>query len=117
MPADATARPPAAPEAAVRPASSPARWAVSDYAGNYVRGSGVTAFYHLGVGRWEVVFNRDLRACSYVATIGDPGSGLVYNPGQVFTAGGHYSANGAYVETKNPGGGLADYPFHLHVAC
>jgi hypothetical protein len=36
---------------------------------------------------------------------------------QVFTAGGHLSANGVYVETKNLGGGLTDGAFNLVVAC
>ena len=35
----------------------------------------------------------------------------------VFTAGGHNTPNGVYVETKNPGGGLSDYPFHVYAAC
>jgi hypothetical protein len=98
-------------------AASSSQWAVSDYSGNFVRGSGVTGFTHLGTGRWEVTFNRDMRGCSYVATIADPGNALVYYPGMVFTAGGHNSANGVYVETKNPGFGLSDYPFHLHTVC
>ena len=93
------------------------QWAVGDYSGNYVRGSGVSGFTHLGTGRWEVTFNKSMAACSYVATIGDPANALVYYPGQVFTAGGHSSVNGVYVETKNPGGGLSDFPFHLQTAC
>jgi hypothetical protein len=48
--------------------------------------------------------------------VGDPASGLVYNPGLVFTAGGHSSSNAVYVETKNLGGGLADYPFHFQIS-
>jgi len=35
----------------------------------------------------------------------------------VFTAGGHLSADGVYVETKNQGGGLTDGPFNLVVDC
>ena len=35
----------------------------------------------------------------------------------MFTAGGHLSPRGVFVETKNPGGGLSDYPFHLNVNC
>ncbi len=80
-------------------------------------GSGVTAFTHLGTGRYEATFNQNVANCTYVATIADPGNALVYNPGLVFTAGGHNSTNGVYIETKNLGGGLADYPFQLQVAC
>src|ERR1019366_5698862 len=68
-------------------------------------------------GRFEVSFNADVSACSYTASIGDPENALVYNPGLVFTAGGHLSSKGVYVETKNLGGGLSDYPFHLSVNC
>jgi hypothetical protein len=86
-------------------------------AGGFVRGLGVQAVYRLGTGRYEVWFSRDVRSCTYTATVGDPGNGLVYTPGLVFTAGGHYSVNGVYVETKNLGGGLSDFPFHLYTAC
>lgn len=36
---------------------------------------------------------------------------------QAYTAGGHLSADGVYVETKNQGGGLTDGPFDLAVDC
>ena len=72
---------------------------------------------HLGAGRYEVTFGTSSNLCSYTASIGDPANALVYNPGLVFTAGGHTSPNGVYVETKNLAGGLADYPFHLKRNC
>jgi hypothetical protein len=103
-----------APSAA---AASSGQWVVTDYSGNFVRGSGVIGFTHIGTGRYEVTFNQNVAACSYVATIADPSNALVFNPGLVFTASGHNSANGVYVETKNLGAGLADYPFQLQVAC
>jgi hypothetical protein len=55
--------------------------------------------------------------CAYTATVGDPSNKLVFNPGLVFTAGGHQSKSGVYVETKGLAGGLGDYPFHLAVNC
>jgi hypothetical protein len=97
--------------------TSSAQWVVSDYSGAKVRGANVTGFSKLGIGRWEVTFNKDVRGCAYLATIGDPADKLVYNPGLVFTAGGHGGPNGVYVETKNLGGGLTDYPYHLNVVC
>ncbi|MCR6487953.1 hypothetical protein M8542_34525 [Amycolatopsis sp. OK19-0408] len=105
------------PAAHAAPAASSGQWVVTDYSGNFVRGGGVTGYAKLGTGRYEVTFNRNVAGCSYVATVADPGNGLVYNPGLVFTAGGHNSANGVYVETKNLGAGLADYPFQLQVQC
>jgi hypothetical protein len=92
-------------------------WAVVSQRGSLVRGTGVVAANRLGPGRFEVVFDKNVARCGYTATIGDPASGLVFNPGMVFTASGHSSSSAVYVETKNPGGGLQDYPFHLTVAC
>jgi hypothetical protein len=100
-----------------RNATSPAYWVVTNYAGTAVRGSGVTSVSRQGIGRYEVGFTRNMDSCSYTATIADPGPGLVYNPGLVFAASGHLSAYSVYVETKNPGGGLTDYPFHLQAMC
>jgi predicted small lipoprotein YifL len=97
--------------------TSAAQWVVSDYVGAKVRAAGVSSFTKLGPGRWEITFDRDMRNCAYLATIGDPGNKLVYNPGLVFTAGGHGGPNGVYVETKNLGGGLADFPYHLNAVC
>ncbi len=98
----------------------PPLWATIAANGNVVHGSSVVSSVRLGTGRFEVTFKPDyvpIRSCAYTATIGDPGTGLVYYPGLVFTASGHNSANGVYVETKNLGGGLADFPFHLEVNC
>lgn len=84
--------------------------------GSLARGANVSQIGHL-TGHYEVTFNRDVSHCAYLATIGDPANALVYNPGLVYTAGGHSSNRGVYVETKNLGGGLTDFPFHLHVSC
>jgi len=91
--------------------------AVVDYSGNLVRGHGVSGVTHIGPGQFEVAFTQDVSACSYVATVADPGNALVYYPGLVFTATGHMGGNDVYVETKNLGGGLSDYPYHLQVNC
>jgi hypothetical protein len=90
--------------------------------GFLARGADVTSVSHLGPGRYEVTFNRNVSTCAYVATIGDIGNTPVYNAGLVFVAGGHGvfgfpDPQGVYVETKNLGGGLSDWPFHLDVAC
>ena len=93
-------------------------FAVVDYGGNLVRHDrSVVGFISYGVGRYEVIFNHNVMGCAYTASVADPSNGLVYYPGLVFTAGGHTSKNGVYIETKNPGGGLSYYPFHLTVSC
>lgn len=94
------------------------KYAVVNANGTLSRGDfDVQSVTHLGTGRYEVAFAVPVDSCGYLATIGDPGNALVFNPGLVFTAGGHQSANGVYVETKNLSGQLADYPFHLSATC
>jgi len=76
-------------------------------------GSGVSSVTKLFTGQYEVTFTSPVSACAYVAT-------TVHSTSQaltVFTAGGHLSSNGVYVETKNQGGGLNDGPFNLVVVC
>jgi len=96
---------------------APNPWIATDYQGNLVRGGDGATVSHLGAGRFEVSFSQNVSACSYTAAVADPGNQLVYSPGLVFTAGGHNGANDVYVETKNPSGGLGDWPFHLAVIC
>jgi len=82
--------------------------------GTLAYGNGVTGVTHLGTGQYEVTFSADVQQCAYVATTVNAYSQAL----QVFTAGGHLSADGVYVETKNQGGGLsAGIPFHLAVIC
>lgn len=81
--------------------------------GTLAHGNGVTGVTHIGTGRYEVTFSANVRKCAYVATTINAFSQAL----QSFTAGGHLSANGVYVETKNQGGGLTDGPFNLAVDC
>ena len=76
-------------------------------------GNDVTGVTHIGTGRYEVTFGRNVSGCAYVATTVNAYSQAL----QAFTAGGHLSADGVYVETKNQGGGLTDGPFNLAVDC
>jgi hypothetical protein len=81
--------------------------------GTLLSGGGVSGVTYLGPGRYEVTFTSNVSQCAYVATTENAYSQSI----QVFTAGGHLSANGVYVETKNQGGGLLDGPFDLVVDC
>src|SRR5580658_4156773 len=81
--------------------------------GTLAHGNGVTGVTHLGTGRYEVTFSADVQQCAYVATTINAYSQAL----QIFTAGGHLSADGVYVETKNQGGGLTNGPFNLVVDC
>jgi hypothetical protein len=85
--------------------------------GTLLSGNGATWVGWYGPGRYEVEFDIPVDQCSYTASITDPSLASALRPGMVFVAGGHVNRNSVYVETKNPGGGLTDYPFHLQVAC
>ena len=89
------------------------RYAVVSAVGGLVAGSDVSGVTYLGVGRYEVTFTTNVSPCAYVATTVNIYSQAV----QAYTARGHLSANGVYVETKNQGGGLTDGAFHLIVDC
>lgn len=93
--------------------TAPQLWAVVNLNGRLARGSRVTGVNKLGVGQYEVTFDRDVRACAYVATTKNAYSQAL----QAYTASGHLSVNGVFVETKNQGGGLTDGPFNLVATC
>jgi len=84
--------------------------------GAIVRQRGVTSSSHTGDGQYQVVFDRDVRACVYGATIGDesaapPGGGMT-NVTQLAT-----NANAVRVVTRNAGGTITDRSFHVIVSC
>jgi hypothetical protein len=98
------------PTAAAAPAYL---FAKVDFDGTLIHGSGALSVTHIGFGRFEVTFNTDVSGCAYVATTIDISSQALL----VFTAGGHFSNAGVYVETKTQAGGLSDAPFDLVVVC
>jgi hypothetical protein len=94
-------------------ASSSNLYASVSQTGALVAGNGVSSVTHIGTGQYEVTFSSNVQSCAYVATTSNAYSQAL----QIFTAGGHLSAGGVYVETKNQGGGLTDGPFNLVVDC
>jgi hypothetical protein len=92
-------------------------FAVVGYTANLVRATHGARLTRLGTGRYDVTFPTRVNRCAYLATVGDPGHALVFNPSGVYT-GSATNPRTVYVETKNPGGGLsAGIPFHLAVIC
>ena len=92
-------------------------YAVVGYTANLVRATPGTTLTRLSTGRYGVTFAGSVKKCAYLATVGDPGHALVFNPNGVYTGSGP-NANTVYIETKNTGGGLsAGIPFHLAVLC
>ena len=94
-------------------AASPNLFASVAGDGTLVNGNGVSSVTHINTGQYEVTFTSDVSSCAYVSTTQNASSQAL----QSFTAGGHLSSSGVYLETKNQGGGLTDGPFDLAVAC
>jgi len=94
-------------------AASPNLFASVAGDGTLVNGSSGASVTHIGTGRYEVAFASDVSGCAYVSTTQNAFSQAI----QSYTAGGHLSSSGVYVEVKNQGGGLLDGPFDLAVAC
>jgi hypothetical protein len=97
-------------------AEGSARQAVVTGAGLLARGRGVTSATRVAVGRYQVIFNRDVRGCAYVATIGDAGAAAP-QAGQLETSQLASNVNGVSLRTQNSDGNPADRAFHLLVSC
>jgi len=107
------------PEATVGAASDNCActlFAVVNANGTLARGQGTVSALRIGAGIYEVVFNRNVSRCAYVATIGDPAIG-VGPPGEIGVASRAGNANGVFLTTRDSAGALADRPFHLAVHC
>ena len=92
-------------------------FAVVSGGGAVVRGRGV-AFIpaKIGKGRYQVIFNRDVRGCEYQATTGLTAAGT---PGTGYASVGSRAGapNGVFVSTFDKMGATADRAFHLLVVC
>jgi hypothetical protein len=93
------------------------RFAVVDRAGGVARGKGVVSAARLATGQYEVIFNRSVRSCVYVATVGDVDDVGVEAPGEITTVGRFGNVRGVFVTTHNSTGAFEDRSFHLFVGC
>jgi hypothetical protein len=84
--------------------------------GVLARGRGVSSSVRTGAGRYQVILNRDARACAVVATAGVIGA-TTPGPAEISTALLATNVNGVLVRTFNDNGNAADHSFHLLVAC
>lgn len=105
------------PEAADRTLGFALMSAVVSETGTLLRGSGVKSVKKLeGSGSYEVIFERNVRACTYVASLTDE----EFDSTQGGTAGSAprgTNAAGVYVDTRNGAGVFTDLPFSLIVFC
>jgi hypothetical protein len=95
-----------------------ARYAVVSGGGQGVRGRGVSSVARTGDGRYQVIFDADVRNCAYFATVGDPSAAGPPQNSQISVASLGSNANGVAIRTENGNNGSeANRPFHLIVMC
>jgi len=85
-----------------------------------VRGRGQVAgdpAARTGEGIYHVIFNRDVRGCAYVATVGSATVDAVPPGGQVHVASHPTNVNAVRVRTTNDAGDALDRSFHIAVTC
>jgi hypothetical protein len=95
-------------------------WAVVNGNGVLVRGRGQAAgdpAARTGEGIYHVIFNRDVRGCAYLATVGSPTVDAVPPGGQVHVASHPANVNAVRVRTTNDAGVALNRSFHLAVIC
>ena len=90
-----------------------------------VNGDGVLARGTVGTssvdagsaGAYVVTFDRNVRGCSYSATVGLTGASGTTADGAATVVGAAGSVNAVFVTTFNTAGAQVDRPFHLSVDC
>jgi hypothetical protein len=92
------------------------RHAVISNAGATVRGRGTASSARTGDGQYQVIFDRDVRGCTYFATLGDE-SAAGPGAGSVAVTSAASNVNGVRVVTRNIQDQLANRSFHLMVSC
>ena len=97
-------------------AQGSAHHAVIGSGGAVVRARGLASSARTGTGQYQAVFDRDVRQCAYVATLGDE-SAASPGTGQVSVTSLPSSVNGVRVFTRNSDGAAANRSFHLVVSC
>ena len=95
-----------------------ARFAVVNATGQVVRGRDVSSVARTGDGRYQVIFNGDVRGCAYFATVGDTSAAAPPQNSHISVSSLASNANGVAVRTENgTNGSQANRPFHLIVMC
>ena len=94
------------------------RSAVINADGSIARGFGVKSVTHTaGAGSYIVIFNRNVRGCSYNASIGLGGASGTSARGFITVVGAAVSVRGVFVTTDDITGAQAERGFHLLVSC
>ena len=99
-------------------AAGASRFAVVNAGGQAVRGRDVSSAARTSEGRYQVIFNGDVRNCAYYATVGDESASAPPQNGQISVSSLASNVNGVAVRTENGTNGTElDRPFHLLVMC
>ena len=91
-------------------------WASVDSNGTLIRGQGVTSAEKIGSNAYQVVFDRNVTGCGYVATVGDSGGAI----SAAAIAEAHQRLNvvkGVEVDIYSSTGGGTIRPFYVAVFC
>jgi hypothetical protein len=95
-----------------------AHFSVVNAGGQQVRGRGTTSVARTSEGRYQVIFDGDVRGCAYFATIGDPSASAPPQNSQISVSSLGSNVAGVAIRTENGNTGAeADRPFHLLVLC
>jgi hypothetical protein len=94
-----------------------ARFAVVSESGQLVRGRDISSVARTGAGRYQAIFNGDVRGCAYFATVGDTSAAAPPQNSQITTSSLASNVNGVTIRTENGAGAEVDRPFHLIVLC
>jgi len=92
-------------------------FAVVNAGGQQVRFRGTTSAARTAEGRYQVIFNRDVRGCAYYATVGGPTAAAPPDNGQITVSSLASNVNGVDIRTENSNGTETNKPFHLLVIC
>jgi hypothetical protein len=94
------------------------RFAVVNAGGQAVRGRDVSSAARTSAGRYQVIFNGDVRSCAYFATVGDESASAPPQNTQISVSSLSSNVNGVSIRTENgTNGSELDRPFHLIVMC
>ena len=84
--------------------------------GQAVRGRGTSSAARTAEG-YQVIFDSDVRACGYYATVGGPTAAAPPDNGQITVSSLGSNVNGVDIRTTGANGNDANKPFHLVVLC
>lgn len=92
-------------------------WAVVDDTGNLARGRHALSATNVGTGAYIVQFDRNVRACSYTATIGLSGASGTSTRGFITVVGAAAGVDSVFVTTDSTAASPLNLGFHLQVIC